>query len=64
MKKTDKWMQDAVKPENKGKLRKKLHAKEGEPIPAKKLAKATHSKNPTLKKEAVLAETFRKARKK
>ena len=57
-------MQNAVKPENKGKLRKKLHAKEGEPIPYKKLEKATHSKNTTLKKEAILAETFRKANKK
>ena len=60
----DKWMQDAVKKENKGKLRAKLGAKEGKPISAKKLEKAAHSKNPTLKKEAVLAETFRKERKK
>jgi hypothetical protein len=60
----DKWMQDAVKPSNKGKLREKLGAKEGKPIPEKKLEKAAHSKNKTLKKEAVLAETFRKERKK
>lgn len=59
-----KWMQKAVKPANKGKLRAKLGAKTGEPIPAKKLAKAAHSKNPTLKKEAVLAETFRKTKRK
>lgn len=59
-----KWMQDAVKPANKGKLRAKLGAKAGEPIPAKKLAKAAHSKNPTLKKEAILAETFRNAKRK
>lgn len=65
MKKDDgKWMQKAVKPSHKGLLREKLHVKEGEKIPAKKLAKAAHSKNPTLKKEAVLAETFKKARKK
>ena len=56
-------MQDAVKPENKGKLREKLGVKEGKDIPAKKLEKATHSKNPTLKKEAVLAETFKKSKK-
>ena len=55
-----KWMQDAVKPSHKGLLRKKLHVKEGEKIPAKKLDKAAHSKNPTLRKEANLAETFRK----
>jgi len=60
----DKWMQNSVKPENKGKLRAKLGAKEGKPIPEKKLEKASHSKNKTLKKEAVLAETFRKERKK
>ena len=56
------WMKKAVKDENKGKLRDKLGAKAGEPIPAKKLDKAAHSKNPTLKKEAVLAKTFRKIR--
>lgn len=56
-----KWMQDLdIK---KGALRKKLHAKSGEPIPAKKLEKATHSKNPKTRKQAVLAETFRKASK-
>ena len=59
-----KFMQEAVTPDNKGKLRKKLHAKVGEPISAKKLEKATHSKNPALKKEAVLAQTFKKYRKK
>lgn len=60
----EKWMQGAVKPSAKGKLRAKLGAKPGKPISAKKLEKAAHSKNPTLKKEAVLAETFRKERKK
>ena len=60
----EKWMQSAVKPSAKGKLRAKLGAKPGKPIPEKKLEKAAHSKNPTLKKEAVLAETFRKERKK
>ncbi len=57
-----KWMQDLdIK---KGALRKKLGAKEGKPIPEKKLEKATHSSNPKTRKQAVLAETFRKARKK
>jgi hypothetical protein len=60
----EKWMQGAVKPVNKGLLREKLGAKPGKPIPEKKLEKAASSKNPTLKKEAVLAETFRKTRKK
>ncbi len=57
------WMQNAVKPSHKGLLRKKLHVKEGEKIPAKKLDKAAHSENPTLKREAILAETFKKYRK-
>ncbi len=59
----EKWIAGAIKPENKGKLRKKLHVKEGEKIPEKKLMKAEHSKNPKLKKEAVLAETLRKIKK-
>lgn len=57
-------MQDAVNPQHKGALRKKLHVKAGENIPASKLKKAEHSKNATTRKQAVLAETFKKARKK
>lgn len=54
----EKWMQDAVsKP---GALRKALHVKDGENIPAKKLAKAAHSKNSKMRKRANLAKTFRK----
>lgn len=56
----EKWMQSAVPEKNKGKLRSKLGVKEGQDIPIKKLDKAAHSKNSTLKKEAVLAKTFRK----
>ena len=48
----------------KGALREELHVPEGKKIPAKKLAKAAKSSNPTLKKRAVLAETFRKMAKK
>lgn len=48
----------------KGALRKQLGVKEGEKIPAKKLAKAAKSSDPLLKKRAVLAETFRKMAKK
>ncbi len=48
----------------KGALHKELHVKEGEKIPASKLKKAEHSKNPTLKKRAVLAETLKGLRKK
>lgn len=60
--KGDNWIADATK--NKGALRKKLGAKKGEKIPAAKLKKAAKSKNPKLKKEAVLAETLGKMRKK
>lgn len=55
-----KWIKGAIKSEDKGKLRSKLHVKKGEKIPAKKLSKAAKSKNSTLRKEAVLAETLRK----
>jgi hypothetical protein len=57
---TKKWIQKAVNPAHKGELREKLHVKAGEKIPAGKLAKAAKSKNPTLRREAVLAETLRK----
>lgn len=56
------WIAGAIK--HKGALRKSLHVKEGEKIPASKLKKAEHSKNPTLKKRAVLAETLKKMHKK
>lgn len=52
-----KWIQDIDM--KKGALRKDLHVKEGEKIPDSKLKKAEHSKNPTLKKRAKLAETLK-----
>ena len=59
----EKWIAKAVKSGKKGKLRKELGAKKGKPIAAKKLEKAEHSKNPKLKKEAVMAKTLRGMRK-
>lgn len=59
---TDKWIADAIK--KPGALRKELHIKKGEKIPEKKLEKAEKSKNPTLRKRAVLAETLKGLRKK
>jgi hypothetical protein len=53
----DKWIQSAIK--HPGVLKKSLHVKKGEKIPAEKLKKAEKSKNPTLRKRAVLAETLR-----
>jgi hypothetical protein len=58
----DKWIQEMHM--KKGALHKELGVKEGKKIPEKKLKKAEHSKNPTLKKRAVLAETLKKVSKK
>lgn len=58
-----KWIQKAVG-KNPGKLHRELGVKEGEKIPAKKLAKAAKSKNPTIRKEVALAKTLSKMRKK
>lgn len=54
----EKFIQKAIK--HPGSLHKALHVKEGEKIPESKLKKAEHSKNPSLKKKAVLAETLKK----
>lgn len=58
----EKWIAKAIK--KPGALRKELHVKEGKKISEAKLKKAEQSKNPTLKKRAVLAETLRKINKK
>lgn len=55
------FIQKAIK--KPGALRKALHVAKGKKIPASKLKKAIHSKNPTMKKRAVLAETLKKLRK-
>lgn len=57
-----KWIQKAIK--HPGKLHKELGVAEGKKIPAKKLEKAEHSKNPTIRREANLAKTLSKLRKK
>lgn len=54
----EKWIQGAIK--KKGALHKELGVPEGKKIPEKKLEKAAHSKNPTEKKRAILAETLKK----
>ena len=56
------WIKGAIK--HKGALHEKLGVPEGKKIPAKKILKAEKSKNPTLRKEAVLAETLKKMKKK
>ena len=40
-------------------LHKSLHVPKGEKIPEEKLEKAEHSKNPKLRKRAILAETLK-----
>jgi hypothetical protein len=57
-----KWIASAIK--HKGALHKELGVPEGKKIPAKKLQKAEHSKNPTERKRAVLAKTLAGLRKK
>lgn len=54
----EKWIQGAIK--HPGALHRELHVPEGEKIPAKKLAKAAHSDNPKLRKQANLAKTLKR----
>lgn len=57
------WMSKLGPKLKKGALHKELGVPEGKKISAKKLTKATHSKNPLEKKRAVLAETMKKSKK-
>lgn len=52
-----KWIQKAIK--RPGALHRALHVPQGEKIPAKKLAKASHSENPRLRKMVGLAKTLK-----
>lgn len=56
------WIQKAIK--RPGALHKALGVPEGEKIPTAKIKKAEHSKNPTLRKQATLADTLSKLRRK
>ncbi|MDE2101918.1 MAG: hypothetical protein KGL39_32025 [Patescibacteria group bacterium] len=49
-----------IKPQNKGKLHRKLGVPEGEPIPASKLAAAKKSPSPAVRKEANFAANAKK----
>ena len=55
----EKWIQDALPSSSKGKLHRRLGVPQDKKIPDKKLNKAAHSKNPSLKKEANLAKTLK-----
>ena len=52
-----KWIQKAIK--HPGALHRALGVPEGEKIPAKKLAKAGHSSNPTMRRRVALANTLK-----
>lgn len=52
------WIKGAT--QNKGALHRALKVPMGEKIPAKKLAKAAHSDNPTMRRRANLAKTLKK----
>jgi hypothetical protein len=54
----EKWIQGAIK--KPGALHKSLHVAQGKKIPKAKLNKAMHSKNPTIKRRAILANTLKK----
>ena len=54
----EKFIQKAIK--HPGALHKELKVPMDKKIPEKKLEKAAHSKNPTERKRAVLAETLKK----
>jgi hypothetical protein len=57
----EKWIQSALsKKGSKGKLHRELGVPQDEKIPAKKLSKAEHSRNPTIRREANLAKTLGK----
>lgn len=57
-----KWISDAIKKPSA--LHRSLGVKTGKKIPDKVLEKAEHSKNPILKKRAVLAATLKGFKKK
>lgn len=51
-----KWMQETFS-HNKGKLHRRLGVPEGQKIPESKLESAANSRDPSLRKEVVLAKT-------
>ena len=53
---SEKWIQKAVNPANKGNLHKALHVAQDKTIPKAKIDKATHSKNPKLRHMAQFAK--------
>lgn len=61
----EKFIQKALsKKGSRGKLHRELGVPVGEKIPEKKMARAAHSKSPTIRKEVAFAKTLAKLRKK
>ncbi len=58
----EKWIQEAIPKSHRGKLHRELGVPEGEKISTKKMAKAEHSKNPTIRREVNLAKTLKRLR--
>lgn len=58
---SEKWIQKMHM--KKGALHEQLDVPEGKKIPRSKLRKAEHSKNPTLRKRAALAQTLKSFKK-
>ena len=58
-----KWIKKSINPAEKGSLHKALNVSLDKKITEKKLSKATHSKNPTLKKKAIWADTVKSFKK-
>jgi hypothetical protein len=52
-----------IKPSHKGKLHKALGVKQGQKIPASRLAAAKRSSSPAVRKEATFAQNARKWKK-
>lgn len=57
---SDNWIADAIDHVNKGALHKALHVPEGQKIPEKKLEKASHSKDPHMRKMVNFAKNIKK----
>ncbi len=56
---TKKWIQGSIDPKKKGALHRALGVPADKNIPTKKLEKAEHSKNSTIRKEANWAKTMK-----
>lgn len=61
---SNKWIQGAINPSDRGTLHKALGVPAGKKISGKMLAKAVNSKNAKVRKEAVLARTLKSFKKK